>query len=54
MEIVDDDVLDLIAGDRFSLAIDGPLRHDDDVQPLTVFASAPRVEQNRFFYFIQR
>ena len=41
MKIVDDDVLDLVAGDRPSGSIDGALRHDDDVQPLTGLASSP-------------
>jgi hypothetical protein len=34
MQIVDDDLLDLVAGDGAPGPIDGPLGHDDDVQTL--------------------
>ena len=33
LELLDDGSFDLLAGDLVTIAVDGALRHDDDVQP---------------------
>ena len=39
LEVVNHDFLDVLGGDGVALAVDGPLGHDDDVQPLAVVSA---------------